>query len=236
MNRGLYAGASAMQALARQQELIASNMANMQSNGFRRSLIAFEERENAQKTPLLGTATAAEKLDFSQGFLQQTGRQFDVAISGEGFFSVAGPGGETLYTRAGVFFRNPDGSVVNGDGMPVLNDSGTPLNISPQLAESQIVIDPSGNITAGTDSLGKLGIVEFADNDALIPQGQVYFRAPPNMSSSPATGRVMQGERELSNSNPVNELINLIVTTRLFEASQRSIRTIGETIQQHYRS
>ncbi len=224
-----------MDALSRHQELIASNLANLQSTGFRRSVLSFSERLDSDKAPLLGTRVESESLDFSQGFLQQTGRKLDVAISGDGFFALGGEDG-TVYSRAGVFFRQPNGALVNGDNMPVLDDAGAPINIDPLIPESSLHIDSEGFITAGQQTVAQLGIVGFANNKELIPKGQVYFMAPDGVASGPPTGRVMQGERELSNSSPVTELINLIVTNRMFEAAQRSVRTIAESVQQHYRS
>lgn len=224
-----------MDALARQQDLIASNLANLQSNGFRRSVMSFAERVHSDRAPLLGTEVQSEKLDFSQGFLQQTDRTLDAGINGDGFFMLQGEAG-TVYTRAGVFFRDPNGALVNGDGMAVLDGNGKPIDIDPSIPESQLFIDAEGNISAANQPLAQLGVVSFADNNALIPKGQVYFQAPSDVEPVEFTGRVMQGQRELSNANPVTELINLIVTSRMFEAAQRSVRTISETLQQHYRA
>ncbi|MEZ6095530.1 MAG: flagellar hook basal-body protein [Pirellulaceae bacterium] len=197
--------------------------------------LAFEEQTHQTLNPLTGTQIAAQQLDFSQGFLQQTGRPLDVAVSGDGFFMVQ-DGEDTLYTRSGKLFRTPEGNLINGDNMPVLSDGGAPLTIDPQISASEIVIGPDGTITTGANQLGKLGFVEFANNQRLTPHGQVYFKAPDDMPGTAATGQVMQGQLELANANPVTELINLIVTTRMFEAAQRSMRTISETVQQHYRS
>ncbi|MCE2792309.1 MAG: hypothetical protein LW697_07605 [Blastopirellula sp.] len=84
--------------------------------------------------------------------------------------------------------------------------------------------------------LGSIAVTAFADKQQLIPHGQVYFEAPPNLAEVPASAQVMQGHLEMSNAQPVNELISLILTSRMFEAAERTIRSIAETTQQNYRS
>lgn len=223
-----------MDALAKQQELIASNLANLQSQGFRRSVLSFAERVNERHDPLNGTTPQATGLDFSVGTLQATGVPLDVALGSDGFFKVSGPQG-TWYTRAGIFQRLPTGAVVNDDGFPVWGTNG-PLTIDPQIPLKDISIDSGGNLSFGSQVLGKLAVVQFADNQRLIPHGQVYFEAPQDMAEEVGNAPVMQGNRELSNAQPVVELVNLIINSRMYEAAQRTVRTISEALQQRFRS
>ena len=235
MMRGLYAGATAMDALTQQHEMIASNLANINSNGFRRAVLAMEERNSPDNAQLVGTKVTGKAIDFSEGPKQRTGRPLDVALAGDGFFSVQTPDG-IRYTRAGSFHRDPTGgALVNGDGYPVVG-AGGPLTIDAQFSDSELTIDPSGAVSARGQVLGSIAVTTFADNKQLQPQGQVYFAAPDNLAQLPPTAQVMQGHLEMSNGQPVSELIALIMTSRLFEAAERSIRTISETTQQNYRS
>ncbi len=224
-----------MDALTQQHELIASNLANINSNGFRRAVLAFEERNNPDNAQLVGTRVAAKGIDFSEGPKQRTGRTLDVALAGDGFFSVQTPEG-IRYTRAGSFHRDANsGQLVNGDGFPVLGEGG-PLTIDAQFSDCELTIDPSGTISARGQVLGSLDVTAFTDNQQLTPLGQVYFEAPENLEQAPPNVQVMQGHLEMSNGQPVTELISLIMTSRMFEAAERTIRSIAETTQQNYRN
>lgn len=235
MMRGLYSGATAMDALTQQHELIASNLANINANGFRRAVLAMEERSGPDNAQLVGTRVSSKGIDFSEGPKQRTGRTLDVALSGDGFLSVQTPDG-VRYTRAGSFLRDPNsGELVNGDGYPLIG-AGGPIAIDAQFNDSELTIDPSGTISARDQVLGSLGITTFADNQQLIPHGQIYFEAPPDLAQVPPNVQVMQGHLEMSNAQPVTELISLILTSRMFEAAERTIRSIAETTQQNYRS
>lgn len=235
MMRGLYSGATAMDALTQQHELIASNLANINSNGFRRAVLALEERSGPEKAELVGTRVAAKGIDFSEGPKQRTGRPLDVALSGDGFFSVQTPEG-VRYTRAGSFHRDPNsGQLINGDGFALVG-AGGPVTIDAQFSDSELIIDPSGTVSARGQVLGSIGVTAFADNQQLIPHGQVYFEAPEQIEQAPANVQVMQGHLEMSNGQPVTELISLILTSRMFEAAERTVRSIAETTQQNYRT
>ena len=235
MMRGLYSGATAMDALTQQHELIASNLANINANGFRRAVLAMEERNSPDNAQLVGTEVSAKGIDFSEGPKQRTGRTLDVALSGDGFFSVQTPDG-VRYTRAGSFYRDPNSSeLVNGDGFALVG-SGGPITIDGQFNESELSIDPSGTVSARGQVLGSIGVTAFADNQRLIPHGQVYFEAPPDLAQNPSNAQIMQGHLEMSNAQPVTELISLIMTSRMFEAAERTVRSIAETTQQNYRN
>ncbi|MFN5709127.1 MAG: flagellar hook-basal body protein, partial [Planctomycetota bacterium] len=213
----------------------ASNLANINANGFRRAVLAMEERNSPDNAQLVGTKVSAKGIDFSEGPKQRTGRTLDVALSGDGFFSVQTPDG-VRYTRAGSFFRDPNGGqLVNGDGYALVG-AGGPITIDGQFGDSELAIDPSGTVSARGQVLGSIAVTAFADKQQLIPHGQVYFEAPPNLAEVPASAQVMQGHLEMSNAQPVNELISLILTSRMFEAAERTIRSIAETTQQNYRS
>ncbi len=239
MLRGFENGASAMNVIARQQEMISGNLANLQTNGHRRAVMSFQQRMADSTTASegyadLGTQVAVESIDFSQGNVQNTERSLDVALFGDGFFAVQGPENQTWFTRGGSFQRSGAGELQTPEGFPVLGTGG-PIVIPPGISEREITISPEGLISAQGQELGTLRIVSFADNRQLIPQGQSFFEAPANLAETQSSATLMQGSRELSNGHPVTELVGLIVNSRLYEAAQRSIRTLSDAIQQHYR-
>ena len=127
--------------------------------------------------------------------------------------------------------RNPQGQLVNGDGLPILSD-GNRVTIPPGVPDSNIRIHTSGNIAAGKYKLGQLSLVTFDDNQKLQSESGTYFRAGDAIGSTSKKVTVIQGARELSNAHPVSELISLIIGSRHFEAAQRAIRTMSDTIQE----
>ncbi len=237
MIRGLYSGASALDIFSKQQELIASNLAHLNTPGHRRAVFSFKQQSDAtgnQPGARPGAAIDRTSKDFTPGRHENTERPLDVAISGDGFFVFQGEQG-LVYSRSGVLFRDPQDQLVNGDGLPILSD-GSPVTIPRGVSERQIVIDASGNISAGENSLGKLSVVKFDDNQKLLSETGTYFQAGDAISSPAEDVTIMQGARELSNASPVSELISLIVGSRHFEAAQRAMRTMSETMQESLRA
>lgn len=238
MINGLYSGATAMDAFSRQQELISSNLAHMNTPGHRRVQFAFEEKfsqDNAQVKKLPGMAVNETFVDFSQGRLEPTGRSLDVSIQGEGFFNYRGETG-TLYSRNGALFRSPEGQLVNSDGLPILS-GGEPIDIPDDVSNMAITIDASGTISAGETELGKLTVTQFDNQNLLASEDSTtYFHKGEAQEQAGTPPVIVQGSRELSNAHPVSELINLIIGSRHFEAAQRAMRTISESIQENVRS
>lgn len=232
---GLYSAATAMEAATVNQEVVAHNLAHVNVPGFRRSAISFSTFENALENELrdsqgLGTAVEEIQTDFTPGKIQTTGRQLDLALMGDGFFVLDGPAGP-LYTRCGVFFRDAKGQLVNGEGLPVQGVSG-PILLPPETAESQIAITADGYVTANGQPAGQLALVRFADPSQLVAVGTTSFQAPDGAATQPYEGPVVQGGRESSNVVAVEELIRMIAGLRHFEAAQRALRTIADTVEQ----
>ncbi len=232
---GLYSAATAMQAATVNQDVVAHNLAHVAVPGFRRSVISFSTFENALQDELrtsnrLGTAVEEIQTDFTPGKIQTTGRQLDLALMGDGFFVLDGPAGP-MYTRCGVFFRDARGQLVNADGVPVQGTSGR-IVVPPETAESQIVVTPDGTVIANGQPAGQLSLVRFADPAQLEAVGTTSFRAPDGVATEPYEGAVVQGGRESSNVVAVEELIRMIAGLRHFEAAQRALRTISDTVEQ----
>lgn len=239
MLRGIYAAASGMDASANAHEMIARNLAHASVPGYRRVILPFVTMEQAAApgigpdpvpgTEMLGVQNGKAELDLTPGSMVRTGSPLDVAIQGDGFFSVQGPTG-TLYTRSGAFQIDPAGQLVTTDGLPVLSDKG-PITIPSTTTASQVSISADGTIRAGKEDVGKLKVTHFADPQQLESVGASLFRAAADARPLESDAQLLQGTRELSNVSPVNELINMIAAQRHYEASQRAITAMDRAMQ-----
>jgi flagellar basal body rod protein FlgG len=237
MINGLYSGASALDIFSRQQELIASNLANLNTPGHKRQLFSIQEQSvdpGNRQAARPGASVSQFATDFSQGRHEPTGRALDIAIKGDGFFVYQGQT-EQLYSRNGVLFRDEQGQLVNGDGLTIVGDGG-PIQIPQDVSDHDLMIDPSGSISANGAEFGKLSVVTFNNNQLLKSDSQTYFRAGTAIATPSQDVTIAQGTRELSNAHPVTELVSMIIGSRHFESAQRAIRTISETLQQAARS
>jgi flagellar basal-body rod protein FlgF len=218
-------------ALERQFELITHNMANVSTAGFKRHCSNFAQAlaaETGTDAPA-GTEALEETVDFSQGTLVQTDRTLDVGLYGKGFFVLESPEGP-LYTRHGTFLTNQNGQIVDTMGRLVAGTAG-PLLVPSNLDVSQIHIDSAGRVTAGQASLGQLQIVAFADQESqLVPAGLNCFWAPPEVVPKDAVDvTVRQGCQEASNVKLIDELVNMITVSRLYEANMKLLAKSSET-------
>lgn len=240
MLNGLYSSATALDGLSRQQEAIASNLAHLNTPGHRRMVFSFVERLDAETetTARPGMKVERQAADFSEGPMQDTGRPLDLALHGDAFFVYEGTEGE-MFSRSGVVFRDPETNQLrNGDGFPLLDSYRKPITYEGAL--SDLVIGADGTLSqAGPtafQTLGKLAIVQFNDNQLLQSENQTYFRLGTATESPAENFTLRQGAREMSNASPVTEMISLMVGSRHFEMSQRAIRMISESLQQQVRS
>lgn len=234
---GLYSAATALHVAEQNQELVARNLAHVNVGGFRRSFVVVESLDDttsADAPPTesgLGAHVAVTHTDFSDGMLEVTDRSLDVAIMGDGFFVVDGPDGP-LYTRNGSFFAGEGGQLVDVNGRVVQGEGG-PIAIPAQVSTKDIQITEDGSIRAGQANLGQLRVVQFSDNAQLISAGTYSFTAPPDLAAEPSDARIIQGSRELSNVNPVEELVRMTVGLRYYEAAQRVLHAMSESIAQN---
>ena len=222
---------ASVDALERQFEIIAHNMANVSTAGFKRRCNNFTQAIAAQSAGPEGTADAESSespLDFSQGTLVQTDRTLDVALYGKGFFVIESPEGP-LYTRHGIFQTNRNGQIVDSMGRLVAGTAG-PLLVPPNSDVSEIRVDGTGRVSAGQAALGRFQIVEFGEREAqLLPVGLDCFRAPTDVRPVDATNvTVRQGYEEASNVRPIDELVNMIMISRLYEANMKLLAVSRE--------
>jgi flagellar basal body rod protein FlgG len=220
---------SSVDALTRELEIIANNVANANTTGFKRRSNAFSKVLDSQEgkteafTP--GTIDFKSGLDFSQGNMVQTGRSMDFALSGSGFFVVETQNGP-LYTRNGVFSTNQNGQIVDEIGRTVEGESG-PITVPSGGSVSDIQVSSGGEITAGGAAIGKFKVVDFKDNNEskLLSVGNNCF-AMPDKSIQPTSAAnvvVKQGFQESSNVKIVDEMVDMVMVTRLYEANMRCV-------------
>ncbi len=219
-------------ALERQLDTIAHNMANVSTAGFKRRCNNFTQAIAAQYAGVEGAIDAElsqSPLDFSQGALVQTDRTLDVALYGKGFFVIESPEGP-LYTRHGIFQTNQNGQIVDTMGRLVAGTAG-PLLVPRNVDVSEIHVDDTGRVSAGQAALGRFQIVEFGDREAqLLPAGLNCFWAPTEVRPVDAASvTVRQGYEEASNVKLIDELVNMILVSRLYEANMKLMTVNSET-------
>lgn len=223
MIRGLYSAAGGMQANAMQQDATAHNLSHAMKPGYRREIIRFDAV--AQNDELIAPLSSLHT-DFTPGILEQTGGKLDVALEGPGFFSVQGPNGP-LYTRNGVFQMNSQGQIVTPEGMPV-QGTGGPISVPLDAINIEILND--GTVVADGNQLDQLKVTGFQDPTQLQRAGSTYFQPLPGNATSALSTEMRQGYRELGNTTVVHEMVQMLSGSRLFEATQRALMQISETI------
>lgn len=257
--QAMYSSASGMQAMETKLDVVANNLANMQTTGFKRDRCNFEDvfykheklpgAEDAagQKTALgislgLGSRVTSVQPDLSQGAFNNTGRQLDVAISGRGFFKVTDPAtNNTLYTRAGNFSLNANGQVVmSSANVGRLLDP--PITIPQDATAIQISADGIVSVqqvgSTQMQQVGQIELAQFINPAGLLKLGENLYSetdssGPPRQGNpgQDGLGSIQQNALELSNVQPVQELIDLITTQRSFELNSQVVHA-GDQIMQ----
>lgn len=254
----LYTAATGMEALETKLDVIANNMANINTTGFKKDRANFEDvfyrqyrlpgAEDADGTRTatgvevgLGTRVSSTQSDFKQGSFQTTNNPLDFAVEGDGFFQVQLPSGGPLYTRSGNFNLNATGQLVLGSAS---NGYLLEPNITVPPEATAIVVSSDGQVqysTQGTTTLttiGQLQLAKFVNPDGLLKLGDNLYQktaaSGDETVGSPGTdgfGSIRQGFLEASNVEPVNELIDLITTQRSFELNSQVVQA-GDQIMQ----
>ena len=230
------AAASGMRARMQTLDMLANNIANASSTGFKAdsefySLYHGEESADVG-APAPTESPVIEKswTDFSQGQITRTDSSLDVALLGEGFFTAQGPSGP-LYTRDGSFRLSTQGLLETRQGYPVLDVNDKPIQLDPG---QPIVVDSEGRIRQPGADAGQLKIVKFAAPQALSKQERSYFRlSVSELKPVPVTGtRVEQRSLESANVQPTQAAVRLVSVMRQFEMLQRAM-TIGNEMSKH---
>ena len=229
MDNTSYTALTRQSGLMQEMRVIANNIANASTTGFRAEGVMFSEHIKAlgPGTDSLSMATAAVRdTVMTQGTLSQTGGTFDLAVEGEGFFVIETPAGQRL-TRAGAFTPNENGDLVTADGYPVLDAGGAPVFV-PQ-GVGRIGISPDGTISAGGQPVGQIGLVVPTDPNGMTRESGVMFDAQGGFDPVPEP-RMMQGFLEDSNVNPILQVARMIEVQRAYELGQSFLENEHERI------
>jgi len=249
--RALAIAATGMNAQQTNMEVIANNIANINTTGFKRARAEFTDllyqAERISGAPArggegtvpegayigLGVRTAAIRNLHQQGALTQTNNTLDVGVNGHGYFQITGPNGDTFYTRAGAFNKNQDGQLVTLDGYLV-----QPTITFPQDTRD-VTINATGEVYVTTDQqvepqlLGQLSLSNFVNEAGLEPMGNNLFRRTDasgdpvtGVAGDPGFGSINQGYLENSNVDPVKEITELISAQRSYEMNSKVIQAV----------
>lgn len=220
MENALYATLPRQAGLAAELEVIANNIANLATAGFRREGVIFAEHVAAlpQGAPALAMAHAeARHVDLSTGGLIETGGLYDFAIQGAGFFLVETPEGPQL-SRAGGFGLNAAGELVTPDGYRLLDSGGAPVVIPP--GSAAVSLAPDGTLSSAAGPLAQIGLFQPVDPRDLQHVAGTRFAAASGTEPAAEPGQLMQGFIEGSNVDPVLEISRLIHVQRSYELGQ----------------
>ncbi|MBN8631506.1 MAG: flagellar hook-basal body complex protein [Rhodobacterales bacterium] len=227
MDAAVYATLNRQSGLMREMGVVANNIANASTTGFRREGVVFSEYVAAlDDDPSLSMAHASGRhVDLSQSTLAQTGGQFDFAIQGDGFFLVETPQGQRL-TRAGSFTPSAEGELVTPDGYRLLDAGGAPIFIPPDA--KGVAISADGTLSTGGQPIAQVGLWQPSDPLALRHQSGTLFDGG---AVEPAEGAtLMQGMLEDSNVEPVSEIARMVEVQRAYELGQKFLDAEDERV------
>lgn len=225
MENQLYIGLSRQMALRRQLDVVANNIANMNTAGFRGERTLFETAmESGGRKPtdrIAFTIDRSTYTDLRPGSFSETGNPYDVALDGDGFLSVQTPDG-VRYTRDGRMRRDADGQLVNANGFPVLDDGRRPITI--QSEYSTVTIAADGLVSANGDVVARLGLTRFDNPQALAQTGDLLFEPGADQEPRPAPDtRLIQGKVEQSNIQGIAEVSRMMDLSRDYQAVTKMV-------------
>lgn len=261
MLRAMYSGISGLKNFQSKLDVVGNNIANVNTFGYKKGRVTFKDLVsqqvgsasggngttaggvNPKEVGLGGTMATVDNV-YNQGAMQNTGRALDVGISGEGFFAL-NVNGQTQYTRAGNFYTDNAGDIVNGDGAYLLGLNGNKLTIPP--GAKSLSIGKDGTVSyvdgAGTSvTVGQIQVVTFPNNAGLSKVGANNYIesqnsgapsvAATNIPGTNGRGELVSGALEMSNVDLSEEFTEMIVAQRGFQANTRIITTSDEILQE----
>lgn len=212
MDNGIYISLSRQMGLFREMEVVANNLANVNTTGYTGEKMMFDDYlvKGGQGPKQAYTNDLATYRDTTQGRLEVTENALDMAVSGEGYFVIQTPLGER-YTRAGNFQIDVNGVLVTDQGNPVRTVGGGQLVFEPE--DTDIEIREDGLVVVNGEERGQLEVVEFANRQFLVPVGNTMFKA--DAAPMPAqNSRVLHGVLERSNVDPIMEMTRMLTVSR----------------------
>ena len=255
MINSLWIAKTGMEAQQMQLDVISNNLANVSTNGFKKSHAVFEDLiyQNLRQTGAntteqstlptglqvgLGVRTVATSRNFSQGNLQQTSNNLDMAIQGNGFFQLTLPDGTLGYTRDGAFQIDNQGRLVTSGGLPVAGGITVPANATSLTVGQDGAVSVSVPGSPTPQGVGTITLASFINPAGLEPKGQnIYTESASSGQPNAGTaglngmGTLMQGFVETSNVNVVQELVTMIQTQRAYEMNSKAIQTSDQMLQ-----
>jgi flagellar basal-body rod protein FlgF len=227
MDSALYTTLNRQSGLMREMGVVANNIANSSTTGFRREGVVFSEYiASLDQDPSLSMAHASGRhVDLGQATLATTGGSFDFAIQGDGFFLVETPQGERL-TRAGAFAPNAEGELVTPDGYRLMDAGGAPVFVPPDAKAVAVARD--GTLSADGVPIAQIGLWQPADPLALRHQSGTLFDG--GALEPVENGLVLQGMLEESNVEPVSEIARMIEVQRAYELGQKFLDAEDERV------
>ncbi|MGB4058873.1 MAG: flagellar basal-body rod protein FlgG [Burkholderiaceae bacterium] len=254
MINSLWVAKTGMQAQQTQLDVISHNLANVSTSGFKRGTAVFEDliyqnlrqvgAASTEQTELptglqlgLGVRTVATSRNYSQGNLQQSGNNLDLAVNGDGFFQIQQADGTTAYTRDGAFQVNSQGQMVTSGGYLLSGGITIPADARSVTINNQGQVSVVQGTNAAPTVVGQIELASFINPAGLEARGQNLFTETA-ASGNPITGApgsngmgpVMQGYLETSNVNVVQELVTMIQTQRAYEMNSKAIQTSDQML------
>jgi flagellar basal-body rod protein FlgG len=255
MMRSLWIAKTGMEAQQTQLDNISHNLANVATNGYKRSHAIFEDliyqnlrqsgANTTEQTVLptglqvgLGVRPVATARIYTQGNLQQTSNNLDLAIKGDGFFQIQQPDGTTAYTRDGSFQLNANGQMVTNNGYTLLPGITIPANAQSLTIGNDGTVSVTLPGQVAPQTVGQIQLANFVNPAGLDPKGQNLFTetassGTPNTGAPNANGlgALQQGFVETSNVNVVEELVQMIQTQRAYELNSKAVQTSDQMLQ-----
>jgi len=229
MENSLTVALARQSVLGRQMDVIATNLANMETAGFKAENMIFTEYQTTTATgEVLSLVHDVGFIrDLSEGPMVGTQSPLDLAIHGQGYFAIETSDGER-YTRHGVFQLDADGQIVTTEGNPVLNSGGSPIAIP--LDTSSITTTRDGTASADAQEIGKIKLVSFANPQALSKIGSGLYQAVNQTPTIDTDSEIMQGMVENSNVQGVVEMTRMVDTVRSYQAAAKLAETEHQRI------
>jgi flagellar basal-body rod protein FlgG len=255
MDPALRAAASGMLAQQLRTEVIANNLANVNTTGFKRSRANFEDllyqtvqgsavigQQESQTEPAIqigrGTRLVGVQRLHTQGALEQTNRPLDVAIEGEGFFQVQLPNGQTEYTRDGTFQISDQGALVTSAGHAVVPNIKIPSDATAVTIGATGIVSVTRGQSTTPEEIGRLELARFSNPAGLQAQGENLYAATPasgdavtGFPQEDGFGRTVQGAVESSNVEIVQEMVDMITAMRAYEINSKAIKNSEDMLE-----
>ncbi|AXK44141.1 flagellar hook basal-body protein (plasmid) [Erythrobacter aureus] len=222
------------QALRRRMDVVANNMANLSTVGFKAERPVFHEFVERADSALVDDAKETSFVldfraihDMSDGAFQPTGNPLDVMIEGPGYLGVELPNGDTAYTRAGFVHVLENGDLATPGGQPLLDEAGQRINVPPEQS-AQLSIAADGSVMAGEDVVGRLAVTVFDDETNLTPRGDNTYAGALGRVLGAEETKLRSGGVEGSNVQAIRETTNMIEIQRAYQTGINMTESVGE--------